>query len=96
MYRRIGSEAGQTRQTFQSEDKATYLFIVLNKATPFVAAAREARVCEIQLCGIGMGKVAWGKVCGTYGVKNSIVVCFYCIGLTIENGRFKKHGNKKN
>jgi hypothetical protein len=35
--------------------KASYLFIVLDKATLFVAAARYARVCETQLCALGMG-----------------------------------------
>ena len=73
LYRSIGSEAGETRQACSKRGEASYLFIVLDKATLFVAAAQNARVCETQLCDIGMVKIWWDVLCGTYGGKNSIV-----------------------
>src|SRR6202035_3550018 len=57
LYRRIGSEAGKVRQAGSKRNKASYLFIVLDKATLSVAAAGNARVCDTQLCAEGMGKV---------------------------------------
>jgi hypothetical protein len=49
------AEEGETRQACSKRGEASHLFIVLDKATLFVAAARNARVCETQLCDMGMG-----------------------------------------
>jgi hypothetical protein len=38
------------RQAGSKRNKASYLFIVLDKATLSVAAAGNARVCDTQLC----------------------------------------------
>jgi hypothetical protein len=73
-------EEGETRQACAKSGKAGYLFIVLDKATLFVAGARNARVCKTQLWDMGMGKIWWGVLCGTYGGKNSIVgIVLWCI-----------------
>jgi hypothetical protein len=67
------AKQGETRQACSKRGEASYLFIVLDKAEVFVAAARNARVSKTQLCDMAMGKIWWGVLCGTYGGKNSIV-----------------------
>jgi hypothetical protein len=48
--------------------EASHLFIVLDKATLFVAAAQNARACDTELCDMGMGKIGWGVLCERYSV----------------------------
>ena len=60
------------RNRKQSEVEASYLFIVLDKAKPFVAAARsgmgcERMMCETELCETGRNRTMRGEWKRTYG-----------------------------
>jgi hypothetical protein len=54
LYRRIGSEADETRQVCSKRREASYLIIVLDKTTLFVAAARYARALRNTAMRYGM------------------------------------------
>jgi hypothetical protein len=70
---------GETRQACSKRGEASYLFIALGKATLFVAATGNARMREMELCAMGMDCIVCGVLCGTYGVKYSILdIVLWC------------------